>query len=66
MNGVLKRMKGEELLLLAVSGNARVRHEVDGELDRRARPGRSERDRLSDFFWAGRNLAMRHSAIQAA
>lgn len=65
MNGILKRMKGEELLTLAVSGNTRVRHEVNDELDRRAWPVQSESDRVRDF-WAGRNLAMRKSAALAA
>ena len=62
MNGVLKRMKGEELLLLAVLGNARIRHEVDDELDRRAT---NERYWIRDF-WAGRLFAMRKPVARAA
>jgi len=63
MNEILKRMNGEELLLLRILNGSSVQPAIDAELDRRARGGPHA---AREEFWAGRNMAHRRSALQAA
>ena len=62
---VLKRMSGEEMLLLRILKGQAVRPEIETELDRRAHLGSTLR-RKAEAYWAGRHPAMRHSARLAA
>ncbi len=65
MHEVLKRMSGEELLLLRILNGESVQAAIDLELDRRASGGPGRPGRIEEF-WAGRNHAARRSARLAA
>lgn len=65
MTEMLKRLSGEELLLLRILNGDGVASAISAELDRKAlgSPGRTAR---TERYWAGRNFASRHSARAAA
>lgn len=65
MSEIMKRMSGEELLLLRILGDESARAGIEAELDHRAMAGALRRYR-TEQYWAGRNFAARHSARLAA
>ena len=62
---ILKRMNGEELLLLKILNGKSVSSSIGAELDRRAMLGTPLSHNTEDF-WAGRSFAMRHPLQVAA
>lgn len=62
---ILRRMDGEELLLLKIFNGKSASSFIEAELDRRALLD-TPLSHNSEDFWAGRNFAMRHSSRLAA
>lgn len=64
---ILKRMSGEELLLMRILKGDGVGPVVEDELKRRASSaGWTRRYRKDEAYWTGRTFAMRRSARLAA
>lgn len=63
---IVKRMSGEEMLLMRIFKSDRVGPVIENELDRRALSNPIPRRRWTENDWAGRTFAMRRSARLAA
>ena len=62
---VLKRMSGEELLMMRIFDRKSNSGKIENELDRRAHFGGPEYSKTEDY-WAGRTFAMRRMLRKAA
>jgi len=58
---IMRRMTGEELLVMRIFGGQSVAAAISNELDRRATAGPPCQAK-TEAYWAGRNFAGRHSA----